>query len=70
MKRIKEKILYILLMSTNKKIGVALGVLLSALCVPLVCLVSACVRTHKEAKAKKQTSSHKRKNKIEAKGYP
>ena len=50
-------------MSTNKKIGVALGVLMSALCVPLVCLVSACVRTHKEAKAKKQTSSNKRKKK-------
>ena len=39
-------------MSTNKKIGVALGVLVSALCVPLVCLWCACVRTHKEAKEK------------------
>ena len=58
-------------MSINKKTGVAFGVLVSALCVPLVCLVSACVRTHKEAKAKKQTSSNKRKKKtIKALGVP
>ncbi len=58
-------------MSTNKKIGVTLGVLMSTLCVPLVCLVSACVCKHKEAKAKKQTSSNKRKKKtIKALGVP
>ena len=50
-------------MNITKKTGVALGVLLSALCVPMVCLVSACVRTHKEPKAKKQTSTNKRKKK-------
>ena len=64
MKRIKE-------MSINKKTGVALGVLMSVLCVPLVCLVSACVHTHKEAKAKKQTSSNTSKKKtINGLGVP
>jgi hypothetical protein len=49
-------------MSSNKKTVTALSVLacalVSALVMPLVVLMSACVCTHKEPKAKKQTSPH------------
>ena len=57
-------------MSTNKKTVTALSVLVCALVMPLVVLLSCLMCTHKEPKAKKQTSSNKHKNKIEAKGYP
>ena len=54
-------------MSSNKKTGVALGVavcaLVSALVMPLVCLVSACVRTHKDPKQKNRLAHSNSKKK-------
>jgi len=54
-------------MSSNKKTVTALSVLVcalvSALVMPLVCLVSACVRTHKEPKQKNRLAHSNSKKK-------
>ena len=53
-------------MSINKKTGVAFGVLVSALCVPLVCLVSYLMCSNRHPAEKNRRADRRAKRNFEA----